>query len=66
MTLVNIGHQVKEAESDRQTDVAIESSEEFIHHSVTESGTEKKQAVSSCTHNLYKKLNVVVNIFCRQ
>ena len=42
MTLVKIGHQVKEAESDRQTDVAIESSEEFIHHSVTESGTEKK------------------------
>ena len=40
MTLVKIGHQVKEAESDRQTDVAIESSEEFIHHSVTESGTE--------------------------
>ena len=41
MTLVNIGHQLKEAESDRQTDAAIESSEEFIHHIVTESGTEK-------------------------
>ena len=30
MTLVKIGHQVKEAESDCQTDIAIESSEFFF------------------------------------
>ena len=45
MTLVKIGHQVKEAESDCQTDVAIESSKEFIHHSGTESGTEKTSSL---------------------
>ena len=31
MTLVKIGHQVKEAESDCQTDIAIESSEFFFY-----------------------------------
>ena len=41
MTLVKIGHQVKDAESNCQTDIAIESSEKFIYQSVTESGTEK-------------------------
>ena len=54
MTLVKIGHQVKESESECQTDVAIESSEKFIHHSVTESGT-KKNRQSPPAHITYTR-----------